>query len=108
MYTRVNFYRFERAFIDMGRENQFTYLGKKALFEHLEESEEACGEELELDVIALCCEFTEFESLKDFRERYGDKYKTFEDIEFKTLVIPVEVDYSSNGVGIKSFIIQDF
>lgn len=108
MHKQINFYDFERAFIDMGRENQFTYEGKKALFEYLEEYEESTGSIIHLDVVGLCCEFTEFESLEDFREQYGDEYETFEDIEFNTMLIPVNIDYSSKGANIKSFIIQDF
>ena len=108
MQKQINFYDFERAFTNMGRENQFTYKGKKALFEHLEEYEEQTGQQIDLDVIALCCEFTEFESLQEFKDQYGDDYESFEDIEYNTMVIPVEIDYSSKGSNIKSFIIQDF
>ena len=108
MKKTINFYDFERAFINMGRENQFTYEGKKALFEYLEEYEEATGEEIELDIIALCCDYTEFENLKEFQKSYGDEYKNFEDIEYETSLIPVLVDYSSKGCQIKSFIIQNF
>ena len=107
MHKQINFYDFERAFVNMGRENQFTYEGKKALFNHLEEYEESTGQRIELDIIALCCEFQEFDSLEDFREQYGDEYETFEDIEYYTFVIPVNVD-SSKGANIKSFIIQKF
>jgi len=98
MKKTINFYDFERAFINMRRENQFTYKGKKALFEYLEEYEDSTGEEIELDIIALCCEFTEFESLKEFQNAYSNKYKSFEDIEHNTMLIPVED---------KSFIIQN-
>ena len=98
MKKTINFYDFERAFINMRRENQFTYKGKKALFEYLEEYEDSTGEEIELDIIALCCEFAEFESLKEFQNAYSNKYKSFEDIEHNTMLIPVED---------KSFIIQN-
>lgn len=108
MHKQINFYDFERAFVDMGRENQFTYEGKKALFDHLEEYEESTDNRIELDVIALCCDFQEFESLEDFKCQYGDEYQTFEDIEYNTMLIPVNIDYSSKGANIKSFIIQNF
>jgi len=109
MKKTINFYDFERSFIKQGRENQFTYEGKKALFQYLEEYEEETGTQIELDIIALCCEFSEFESLEDFQNQYcKDEYQTFEDIEYKTLVIPITLDYSSKGCFIKSFIIQNF
>ena len=46
----------------------FSYAGSFALAEYLEDYEESTGEELELDVIALRCEFTEFESVEDWAD----------------------------------------
>jgi predicted ArsR family transcriptional regulator len=57
--TTVNRYDFKRAFADAGRKDQFSYDGLKALFEYLEQLEQDTGEELELDVIALCCDYSE-------------------------------------------------
>ena len=108
MKKSINFYDFERAFIDMGRDNQFSYLGKKALFNYFEEYEESTGIQIELDIIAICCDFTEYETFEEFKQDYGEEYKTFEDIEYKTFLIPCEIDYSSKGANIKSFIIQNF
>ena len=114
MHKQINFYDFERAFTNMGRENQFTYEGKRSLFNYLEEYEADTGQRINLDVIALCCEFTEFESLQEFKDQYGDEYESVKDIYNNTIVIPVEVDYPSKGVNriedikVKSFIIQNF
>jgi hypothetical protein len=108
MYQTISFYDFERAFVNHGRESQFTYLGKQELFDWLECLEDDQGKPIQLDIISLCCEFTEFESIKEFQEEYGEQYETFEDIEYDTLVIPVKVDYSSKGCQIISFIIQNF
>jgi len=83
----------------MGRENQFSYDGLGALFNHLEEMERDIGEEMELDVIGICCDFSEYENIKEFQENYGDEYQTIEDIEDQTTVIPVDGD---------RFIIQQF
>jgi hypothetical protein len=59
MKTTVSMYDFERAFVDAGRKDQFTYEGLRLLFEYFEEYEESTGEEVELDVIAICCEYSE-------------------------------------------------
>lgn len=59
MKTTVNFCNFCDAFLNMNRDTQFTYDGKRVLFDWLEEYEASTGEELELDVIALCCEYSE-------------------------------------------------
>jgi hypothetical protein len=59
MKTTVSVYDFRDAFKRMGRENQFSYDGLTVLFDYFEEIEESCGEESELDVIGVCCEFAE-------------------------------------------------
>ena len=60
MKQTINSSDFVDAFRTYGRQNQFSYDGLCALFEYLEEMEDGMGEEMELDVIALCCDFSEF------------------------------------------------
>lgn len=100
MKKTINEDQFVQAFKDYGRENQFSYEALKALFEYIEEYEDSTGEETELDVIALCCEFTEYEDLEEFQNAYSAEYKTIDDIEYRTIVIPI--------AGADGFIIQDF
>ena len=95
MKQSINVYQFERAFKNMDRGDQFSYDGLKALFGYLEEYEE----DVELDVIALCCEYAEYDSLKEFQADYGDEYDDIDEIENHTQVIPVSSE---------SFIIQQF
>ncbi len=71
MKRAINFSQFVDTFRDIGRENQFTYSGKKALFDWIEEYETDTGEEKELDVIALCCEFTEYDDISQAGDDYG-------------------------------------
>lgn len=59
MKITVSSYDFERAFADAGRKDQFSYEGLAVLFAYLEELEQSTGEELELDVVALCCDYYE-------------------------------------------------
>lgn len=59
MKTTVSLYDFREAFRTMGRAEQFSYEGLEVLFDYLEQYEDDTGEELELDVIALCCDFYE-------------------------------------------------
>jgi hypothetical protein len=59
MKTTLSRYDFERAFVDYGRKDQFSFEALGLLFDYLEEYEESTGEEIELDVIALCCEYSE-------------------------------------------------
>lgn len=97
MKTTVNFSEFCDAF--QIRKESFTYEGKKALFDYLEELEESIGEEIELDVIDLCCSYTEYENLKDFQQDYSEDYQTLDSIEEATTVIRINDE---------AFIIQSF
>jgi hypothetical protein len=99
MKQTINVSQFRDAFQNMNRKENFSYAGLGALFDYLEEYEDSTGEELELDVIALCCEYSEYESLEEFQNAYSSDYESIEDIEQATTVIHVDDD---------SFIIQDF
>jgi len=48
----------------------WSYNGSLALAEHLEEYEESTGEEIELDVCAIRCDFSEWDSLQDWAHDY--------------------------------------
>jgi hypothetical protein len=62
MKQSISFNQFTDAFTSYGRDDQFSYDGLKALFDYLEDLAEDCGTDFELDVIALCCEFSEYDS----------------------------------------------
>ena len=59
MKTTVSLYDFREAFRQYDRANSFSYDGYRVLFEYLEQLGDDIGEEIELDVIALCCEYDE-------------------------------------------------
>jgi hypothetical protein len=58
-----------RDYFNQIRPNNFSYEGLGILFEYLEQYEEDTGEELELDVIAICCDFSE-EDFTDIAKSY--------------------------------------
>ena len=64
----VNEYEFRRAF-ETTRPNSFSYESLGALYDYLWELSEQLGEDIELDVIALCCDFTEY-SEDEAREEF--------------------------------------
>lgn len=93
MRNTINFYAFEREFEQFGRGNQFTKQGLKALFNYLEEYEEDCGIEIELDVIALCCEYAEYEDMDEFHGDYdSEEYPSLETLRDNTQVIEIDDD----------------
>ena len=51
------------------RGEQFSYEGLAVLFDALTDFESASGEEMELDVIGICCDFAEM-SLKELLSQY--------------------------------------
>ena len=57
--TIDNAYQLRDLFKKAGRESQFTYDGISILFEYFEQYEEDTGASLEIDIIAICCDFAE-------------------------------------------------
>ena len=74
MKTTINRYQFERAFADADRKDNFTYEGLGLLFDYFEEYEDSTGEEIELDVVAICCEYNE-DDWSDIADNYGIEYE---------------------------------
>lgn len=70
MKTTINLHQFREAFYRMDRKTNFSWEGLEVLFNGLEEYEEGTGEEIELDVIALCCDFSE-DTPENIAEAYG-------------------------------------
>lgn len=99
LVKRVYFSDFVEEFEKFGREDQFSYEGKRALFDYLNELGEDIGKPIELDIVGICCDFTEYESLTEFNDDYGCDVDCIEDIQDYTVVIPIDED---------RFIIQDF
>ena len=77
----IDVHQFRNAFVNLRRRNQFSHNGKQALFDHLESIEKDTGSEIELDIIALCCDFTEFatalKAAKEFTRFNIDQDLTF-------------------------------
>tara|TARA_Y100000401_G_scaffold30389_1_gene22187 strand:+ start:364 stop:690 length:327 start_codon:yes stop_codon:yes gene_type:complete len=96
MYLNVS----EHDFINISEQyrdhkDNFSYYGKKALYKYLVDKEESIGEELEMDWIAFCCAYTEWDSRKELLDYYDEK--TLGDIMDKTDVI--EFKYYTDRVG---------
>ena len=56
----------------------WTWSGARALAEYLEQLEEETGEEMEMDVCAIRCDFSEYDSLQDWlMEHHGAETLAF-------------------------------
>ena len=104
MYQTITQWDFVRAFTEMNRETNFSEEGRIALFDFLEE----VNSDSELDVIAICCDFTEYSNLNELKAEYSHLLEDegFEDddevLEFfrdETVVI----ELSNGGIIIQQF-----
>lgn len=88
LYSNVSFCQFTDLFYNHDREDQFSYYGKKALFNWYEELSEDQGEDLEVDIIAICCEWAEYDDLEDYNDQHGSEYESVEELsdDYFTLV----------------------
>lgn len=78
------------------RPENFTYEGLDSLFDYFEQLEEDTGQEIELDVIGICCDYSEYGSVEECLSDYdlGD----INELHDNTTVIEL-----SSGVIIQSF-----
>ena len=134
MITQVS----ETDFIDAFRAirpDNFTYNGLKALYVYLEDLEDGTDEQIQFDVIGICCEYQEFKNWSEFEDDYGNTLdslnfqvkkpccdicipywneKRLEKLSERTTVIPVSEEFTAMDInGIMSsnkegFIIQSF
>jgi len=86
------------------RQDNFSNRGLEALYLYLSELSEEIGEDIELDVIALSCEWVEYDSLEeclaDYSETFQKENTTIEKLREHTQVIEIEDS--------KAIIIQQF
>lgn len=69
---------FVDAFNAAGRKDQFSYDALRVLFDYIEQVEDDTGEEWELDVIAICCDYAEG-TVADIAQDYGVDLSECED-----------------------------
>ena len=81
--------RFVNAFDEANRADNFTRAARRALFEHFESIEDDCDFEIEFDVIAICCSWTQYDSLQECLDEYGDEFQTLDDLRDSTTVIEI-------------------
>ena len=59
MKTTLKFSDFTKAFRDYGRESNFSFEALSLIYDYITEHERDTGEEVELDVIGICCDWSE-------------------------------------------------
>ena len=108
MKQTIDVHGFRRAFERTDRKDQFSYKALQVLFDWFEQYEDDTGEEIELDVIAICCDFQEFDNLEDFRKQYSN-YDDMEDTDLIDWLEQHNIFISLGDIdGSDGFIIQLF
>ncbi len=79
MKTAVNEFAFLEAFRAYDRFDQFGATALRSLFAYLEDLESDMGEEIELDVIALCCDYS-VDTVEDIAANYSIEAEEGEDL----------------------------
>lgn len=69
MIKTINLHDFRQAFQDYGRGEQFSYEALDLIFDYYKQYEDDTGEQVNLDVIAICCDLAEL-TPADFRKQY--------------------------------------
>ena len=78
MKQTINLYQFRDAFYNMDRKENFSYEGLELLYDMFEELDE----NMELDVIAICCEYGE-DGWEDIANNYSIDLDECEDDDEK-------------------------
>ena len=86
MKTTVQSHDFIDAFRRYDRYDQFGYAALHSLFNYLEQYEEDTGEEIELDVIALCCDYS-VSSVETIAQDYRINIEGLDDEEARQTVL---------------------
>jgi hypothetical protein len=94
----VNRSQFVDAFHRCGRGQQFSVAALFELFEYLDQMSDDCGKPIELDPIAICCDWCEYDSLRKAADEHDTDQATqaFDDDQLlewfseQTLVIQVD------------------
>ena len=110
MKQSINFSQFCDDFRNQDRNEQFTYEGKEILFNALEQHEQDSDAEIELDVIGLCCEFSE-DDYQEIASNYSIDLSEYEEEEEKIKVVE---DYLNQNTWVcgqptsRSFVYRQF
>ena len=82
IYQSIDFNSFQRAFINAGRDAQFSAKGLHMLYDWLVDLSNDTEQDIELDVIALCCQYSELDK-ESYLMEYSDVdgAETIEELE---------------------------
>jgi hypothetical protein len=92
IYRKCSSFQFHDAFAsNKQRKDTFSYEGLNALFNYFDDLTEDTGVDMELDVVAICCEYAEYENIAEYLCDYpSDSQATnLEELSEHTIVLPI-------------------
>lgn len=100
MKTTVSLYDFRREF-EQCRPNNFSYEALGLLFAYFEELEEGMGEEIDFDVIAICCDYSE-DTVADIARNYSIDLNDAdpEDLDYDQACIDIVREYLNENTSL--------
>jgi hypothetical protein len=108
MKTTVYFSEFCDYFRDI-RPDNFSYQGLRILFDYFEQYESDTGEDVDFDVIAICCDFSE-DSFENIADQYGIELdpEMDEDYQKQQVIEHLEDEGAYVGDSINGIIYRNF
>ena len=97
LFKEISFFDFEREFIRYDRQDQFSREGLSYIYDLLEELSLGTGEDIPLDVISICCDFTEYRDKEEAFQEHG--VESLEELRDYTLAEELE----NGGVIIQNY-----
>lgn len=89
----VSSYNFHDAFTRSdSHKDQFSYNARQALYEYLDDLSDQIDQPIELDIVALCCEYSEYESCDKAASNYFEYEGMTFDEDWTELISPEEVE----------------
>lgn len=93
MKQSVTFNDFCDAFRAYDRYDSFGYAGLRVIFDYLEDYEDQTGEEIELDVIAICCDYNMM-AIEDIVKEYRIDVSDVDDDDVEEFVLDYLNDHT--------------
>ena len=97
MIKTLSIYDFRDAFKAAGRGEHFSHDGLEVIFDSIESYEQDSGEQIELDVIALCCEWAE-DTVENIIRNYSIDCDDVDDDAIQNYVIEYLEDNTAHAM----------
>ena len=101
--TEVNEWEFKNYFKASQYKNNYSMEGLYTLYNYLNDLSEDIGEDIEFDIVAIACEYDEYESLEEALDQYED-INTYDELEQHTSILNISMFFDNH----KGIIIQAF